>query len=83
MRAGKRDLDPDPYAWPIIFLGMVTTELRRMLLVRAALSGQGAPAFHAGMRYPEFEKRVVPKLEEPVAPIGRSPLASADGQVSG
>ncbi|MDQ6894601.1 MAG: hypothetical protein M3167_18250 [Acidobacteriota bacterium] len=83
LRAGKRDLDPDPYAWPMIFLGMVTTELRRMLLVRAELSGQGAPAFHAGMRYPEFEARVLPKLAKPVAPFGRSPFASADGQVSG
>jgi DNA polymerase III delta subunit len=82
LRAGKRDLDPDPYAWPMIFLGMVTTELRRMLLVRAELSGPGAPAFHAGMRYPEFQARVVPRLAEPVAPFGRSAFASADGQVS-
>ena len=82
VRAGKRDLDPEPYAWPMIFLGMVTTELRRMLLVRAELSGRGAPAFHAGMRYPEFQARVLPRLAEPVAPFGRSPFASADGQVS-
>jgi DNA polymerase III delta subunit len=82
LRAGKRDLDPDPYAWPMIFLGMVTTELRRMLLVRAELSGRGAPAFHAGMRYPDFQARVLPRLAEPVAPFGRSPFASGEGQVS-
>ena len=82
VRAGKRDLEPEPYAWPMIFLGMVTTELRRMLLVRAELSGRGAPAFHAGMRYPEFQARVLPRLTEPVAPFGRSPFASAEGQVS-
>jgi hypothetical protein len=66
----------------MIFLGMVTTELRRMLLIRAELSGPGAPAFHTGMRYPEFQARVVPRLAEPVAPFGRSAFASADGQVS-
>ncbi|HYK41790.1 MAG TPA: hypothetical protein VE007_05315 [Thermoanaerobaculia bacterium] len=82
IRAGKRDLDREPYAWPQIFLGMVTTELRRMLLIRSELSGRGAPAFHAGMRYPDFQRGVLPRLSEPVAPFGRSPFASADGQVS-
>jgi hypothetical protein len=62
---------------------MVTTEVRRMLLIRAELSARGATAYHAGMRYPEFQARIVPRLEEPVAPFGRSPFATANGQVSG
>lgn len=82
LRAGDRPLEPDEYAWPQIFLGMVTTEVRRMLLIRAELSGR-TTAFHAGMRYPEFQARIVPRLEEPVAPFGRSPFATANGQVSG
>ena len=82
VRAGDREVDTDEY-WPMIFLGMVTGEIRRMLLIRAELSGPGAPAFHTGMRYPEFQARVVPRLAEPVAPFGRSPFASRPGQVSG
>ena len=83
LRAGDRPLEPDEYVWPQIFLGMVTTEVRRMLLIRAELSGRGIAAYHAGMRYPEFQARIVPRLEEPVAPFGRSPFANANGQVSG
>ena len=47
VRAGKRDFDPDPYAWPVIFLGMVTTEVRRMLLSAAFSTGRRLPCRHA------------------------------------
>lgn len=78
IRAGDRPVDADAY-WPVIFLGMVATEVRRMLTIRAALGDR----FDAGMSYPAFQARVLPRLAEPVAPFGRSPFANAQGQISG
>lgn len=78
IRAGDRPVDADAY-WPVVFLGMVATEVRRMLTIRAALGDR----FDAGMSYPAFQARVLPRLAEPVAPFGRSPFANAQGQISG
>ncbi|MEO8430553.1 MAG: hypothetical protein ABI592_03510 [Acidobacteriota bacterium] len=82
VRMGEREVDTDDY-WPVKFLGMVSSEIRHMLLVRSALAGPGAPRFHSGMPYPEFQARILPRLAEPVAPFGRSPFAAASGQVNG
>jgi uncharacterized protein (DUF2267 family) len=71
IRAGKRSFDPDD-GWPQIFLGMLTSEIRRMLLIRARLDETGAPAFDPGMRWDSWKARVAPFLDEPVAPFGRS-----------
>jgi DNA polymerase III delta subunit len=54
--------------WPQQFLGMFTAELRRMLLLRAALAE--IPGWDPRMRYDAFEARVAPRLEEPVPPFG-------------
>lgn len=78
IRAGDRPVDADAY-WPVVFLGMVATEVRRMLTIRAALGDR----FDAGMSYPAFQARILPRLAEPVAPFGRSPFANAQGQISG
>ncbi|PYQ64984.1 MAG: hypothetical protein DMF54_12320 [Acidobacteria bacterium] len=43
VRAGQRSFDPND-GWPQIFLGMLTSELRRMLLIRAQLDEPGATA---------------------------------------
>jgi DNA polymerase III delta subunit len=81
VRAGKRELDMDEDRWPVAFLGMLTSELRRMLLIRVALGGRGG--FDAGMPYPAFAARVVPRLQEPVPPFPVSPFAAQSGAVSG
>ena len=81
VRAGDRAIDPDE-TWPVKFLGMLTTELRRMLLIRTRLEEKGAGAsLDAALAYPAFQARVVPLLEEPVSPFGRSPF-EAQGRVS-
>jgi DNA polymerase III delta subunit len=83
VRAGKRELDKDAndVEWPTVFLGMLTSEVRRMLLIRCVLEGRGD--FDRGMEYPAFLARIVPRLSEPVAPFGRSPFAAQGGAVSG
>ncbi len=78
IRAGDRPVDADAY-WPVILLGMVATEVRRMLMIRAALGDR----FDANMSYPAFQARVLPRLAEPVAPFGRSPFTNAQGQITG
>jgi len=81
VRAGRRELDMDENRWPVAFLGMLTSELRRMLLIRGAIGGRGG--FDAGMPYGAFAARVVPRLSEPVAPFSVSPFAAQSGSVSG
>jgi DNA polymerase III delta subunit len=73
IRAGKRSFDPED-GWPQIFLGMLTDEIRRMLMVRSRLEESGAPAFDPAMRFNTYQARVAPFLEEPVAPFSRSPF---------
>jgi hypothetical protein len=72
VRAGKRFYDPGDPGWPQIFLGMLTGEIRRMLLVRARLEERGAPAFEPAMRWDAYKTRVAPFLDEPVPPFGKS-----------
>jgi len=81
VRAGDREVSTDDY-WPVIFFGMLSTEVRRMLLIRSALDEKGGPRYSAGMRYPEFQARIGPRLAAPLAPFGRSEFAGANGQVS-
>jgi hypothetical protein len=83
VRAGKRELDVDAgdYEWPSVFFGMLTSEVRRMLLIRCALDERGG--FDTGMPYPVFAARVVPRLAEPLAPFGVSPFATQGGAVNG
>jgi DNA polymerase III delta subunit len=83
VRAGKRELDVDAndVEWPSVFLGMLTSEVRRMLLIRCVLDERGG--FDRGMEYPAFAARIVPRLCEPVAPFGSSPFAAQSGAVNG
>ena len=75
VRAGKRSIDPEEEdRWPQIFLGMLASEIRRMLLIRARLDEPGAPAFDARMDFRVYQRRVAPFLDEPIALIGRSPF---------
>ena len=76
IRAGKRSFDPDD-GWPQIFLGMLTNEIRRMLLIRSRLEESGAPGFDPAMRWEAYKARVAPFLDEPVPPFGRSPFAGS------
>ena len=78
VRAGERPIDTDDY-WPTRFLGMVATEVRRMLAIRSVLGDR----FDAGMSYSAFEARVLPRLAHPVPPFDRSPFTNAQGGVSG
>jgi DNA polymerase III delta subunit len=80
VRAADREIDTDDY-WPVYFFGMLTGEIRRMLLVRACLERAGG--FDASMSYRTFEARLLPALSEPVTAFGRSPFATAQGSVSG
>jgi hypothetical protein len=79
IRAGKRSFDPED-GWPQIFLGMLTDEIRRMLLVRSRLAEAGAPRFDPQMYFPAYQSRVAPYLDEPLPPFGKSPFG---GRASG
>jgi DNA polymerase III delta subunit len=76
-RAGKRSFDPDEDGWPQIFLGMLTSEIRRMLLVRSLLAQPGAPRFDSS--YDRYKDRVAPYLDEPMPPFGLPFGGRADG----
>ena len=82
IRSGDRKEEHDEAAWPVIFLGMLTGEVRRMLLVRARMEELGNGP-DASQSYNTFQARVVPRLAEPVAPFGRSPFENKKGTVSG
>ncbi len=81
VRSGDRDIEKDDESWPVIFLGMLTSEVRRMLLIRARLEEtNGGP--DSSMSFNTFKARVLPRLAEPVAPFGRSPFQNKAGQIS-
>jgi hypothetical protein len=80
VRAGDRDVDTEEY-WAVRFLGMFSEEVRRMLLVRARMEESGVGP-DASMSFNTFKARVLPRLNEPVAPFGRSPFQNRQGQVS-
>ncbi|HEX9303837.1 MAG TPA: hypothetical protein VGA31_05245 [Thermoanaerobaculia bacterium] len=73
IRAGERPIDRDD-RWPQRFLGMLTDEIRRMLLVKSRLSEPGAPPFDPKTQYGAYKARVAPFLDEPVPPFGKSPF---------
>jgi hypothetical protein len=64
VRAGDRAVDTED-AWPNKFLGMLSSEVRRMLLIRARLEESGPGAFDASMSYATFQARVLPRLMAP------------------
>lgn len=80
VRAGDREVDTEEY-WPVRFFGMFADEVRRMLLVRARMEESGGPP-DASMSFQTFKARVLPLLEEPLPPFGRSPFANRQGQLS-
>src|SRR5206468_1350294 len=67
--------------WPVRFLGMLADEVRRMLLIRARLEETGGGS-DAPQNFNAFKARMLPLLEEPVAPFGRSPFQNRQGQIS-
>lgn len=83
VRAGERHVDAEENAWPQIFLGMLVGEVRRMLLIRTALGEKQEAGSDAAMPYAVFQARVLPRLEEPVAPFGRTAFGNPQGQVTG
>jgi DNA polymerase III delta subunit len=84
VKMGDRDQKPieTDDGWPVRFFGMLTTELRRMLLLRATLDGRSGPRWDPAMSYAAFQAGPGRLLEEPVAPFGRSPFESAQGKIS-
>jgi DNA polymerase III delta subunit len=82
VRSGDWEIEKDDNSWPVIFLGMLTGEVRRMLLIRARMEELGGGP-DASQSYNTFQARVVPRLAEPVAPFGRSPFENKKGTVSG
>ncbi|HKA38019.1 MAG TPA: hypothetical protein VKH43_14435 [Thermoanaerobaculia bacterium] len=81
VRSGTREEEPDADFWPFKFLSMLTDEVRRMLYIRARMEEMGSGP-DASMSFQTFKARVAPRLEEPVAPFGRSPFANRSGQIS-
>jgi hypothetical protein len=65
--------------WPVLFFGMLSTEIRRMLLVRARLDEGGPGGFDASMSFGAFQARFLPRLLAPAAPHGRSPFETGQG----
>jgi hypothetical protein len=76
--AGDRAIDIEE-VWPQKFLGMLSSEIRRMLQIRARLEESGPGAFDASMSYGAFQTRVLPRLMAPVVPFGRSPFETSSG----
>lgn len=81
VRSGTREEDADADFWPFKFLSMVTDEVRRMLTIRARMEEIGSGP-DASMSFQTFKARVLERLEEPVAPFGKSPFANRSGQIS-
>jgi DNA polymerase III delta subunit len=81
VRSGDREIEKDDDSWPVIFLGMLTGEVRRMLLIRARMEESGGGP-DASQNYNTFQARVVPRLAEPVDPFGRSPFENKKGTIS-
>ena len=79
VRAGDRPVDTDE-GWEQKFLGMLTQEIRRMMLVRSRLEEPGAPRFDPTMQFNTFQAQVAPFLHEPVPPFGRSPFGGGASQ---
>lgn len=77
IRAGNRSFELED-GFPQIFLGMLTDELRRMLLVRSLLAEPGAPRIDSS--FDRYKERVAPYLDEPLSPFGKSPFG---GRASG
>jgi DNA polymerase III delta subunit len=71
VRMGREEMDTEDY-WPVRLLGLLTGEIRRMLLLRARLDEAGV-VFSAGMPFPRFQAQVLPHLTAPVRPFGRPP----------
>jgi len=80
VRAGEREMETEEY-WPFRLFGMLSDEVRRMLVIRARLEEIGSGS-DASMSFNTFKARVLPRLSEPVAPFGRSPFQNKQGQVS-
>jgi len=78
VRQGSRAFEMIEEIWPQQLLGLITGEIRRMLLLRARLE-EGPGGFDAGMPFPAFEARVLPRLQAPVPPFGRSPFEGRGG----
>ncbi len=62
VKMGKEEIETEDY-WPTRFLGLLSAELRRMLLVRFLLDDPAA-GYQPGMRAAPFEARVLPRLLE-------------------
>ncbi|MGE5414428.1 MAG: DNA polymerase III subunit delta [Syntrophomonadaceae bacterium] len=73
IRQGRNELAVIEEIWPQQLLGIVTNEIRRMLVLRARLDEVGG--FDAGMSPRAFESRLYPSLIAPIPPFGRSPYA--------
>ena len=72
VKMGKQEVDTEDY-WPVRFLGLLTGELRRMLLIRFLLDDPAA-GYQTGMSSGAFEARVLPRLLEARGPSGKSLL---------
>lgn len=78
VRAGDREVPIDEM-WPVRFFGMLSSEIRRMLLIRARLEESGQSSVDSSMSYQAFQARVLPKLMAPAVPFGRSPFETERG----
>jgi DNA polymerase III delta subunit len=70
VRQGQYEVEVIEQIWEQQLLGLITSEIRRMLMLRALLDETGG--FDAGMSPRAFETRLYPRLIAPVAPFGRS-----------
>jgi DNA polymerase III delta subunit len=79
VRQGDRPLEKIEEIWPIQLFGMIASEVRRMLLLRARLEEAGPGGLDAAMSYATFQARVLPRLIAPAAPFGHSPFEGGKG----
>jgi len=82
VRQGDRPLEKIEEIWQIQLFGLISSEVRRMLLIRARLEEAGPGGFDASIPYPAFQARVMPRLLAPAAPFGKSPFDGPRGPVN-
>ena len=80
IRVGKDKTVEADDSWPVKFLGMLTSEIRRMLLIRAALDG--VSRWEPSMPSRSFEQNVLPQIKEPVPPFARALARAAEVDVA-
>ena len=78
---GERDVESEEDNWPFYFLALLTSELRRMLLIRSTLDQTGE-RFDPGMSFAAFQARLGSPAGDSGRPLRSLSLRGEGGRVS-